>query len=79
MTHELRFLSSLIDRAENRLAFQAALVSRLPEGSASTQAVSACEVLQSMSDRVISLRGKREELLASQTLVFADQPQSALP
>ena len=64
MTIELDFLASRISKAENRLAFQAALVARLPEGCASKQAVSACEVLQVMSRKVIALHQERNRQLA---------------
>ena len=64
MMIEMDFLASRIGKAENRLAFQAALVARLPEGCASKQAVSACEVLQAMSQKVIALHQERNKQLS---------------
>ena len=60
MTIESNFLAALIGGAERRLAFQAFLVGELPDGSASKQAISACELLQLFSLKVIALHRERE-------------------
>lgn len=66
MTNEMGFLAALISKAESRLAHQAALVERMPSGSASREAVAACEVLLTLSDKVISLRRTRDDLASRQ-------------
>ena len=49
---ELLYISALIDKAATRLLYQADIVARLPKRCASAQAVSACEVLRSISVRI---------------------------
>ena len=61
MTIESDFLVSLISKAESRLAYQAALVATFPDGSDSEQAVSACELLQLLSLKVLALHRKRDQ------------------
>ncbi len=64
MSIETAFIDGLIHRAEARLRAQAAIVEGLPSGCPTSEAVQACDILQSMNDRLMSLRLERDKLAA---------------
>ena len=62
MSIETFFMNGLIHKAEARLKAQAAIVESLPSGCPTSEAVQACDIMQSMNDRLMSLRLEREKL-----------------
>lgn len=61
---ELQFVNSQIGKAETRLAFQSAIVARLPVGTGTKEASVALQTLRVMEDRMATLYKSRADLLA---------------